>query len=83
MLVQRPRRAQTTDFKDGFAREIMAVPKKKTSKSRRNMRRSHDALTPTFAVVCPQCGDPTLRHRACPSCGHYRGKKVVEVNEDL
>ncbi|MCB0353737.1 MAG: 50S ribosomal protein L32 [Bdellovibrionales bacterium] len=61
----------------------MAVPKKKTSKSKRNMRRSHDALSRTFAIICPSCGEPMLRHRACPSCGEYRGKKVLDVSEAL
>lgn len=59
----------------------MAVPKKRKSKSRRNMRRSHDALERTFAVICSNCGEPTLRHRACPSCGHYRGRQVLKIEE--
>ncbi|MCB0334368.1 MAG: 50S ribosomal protein L32 [Bdellovibrionales bacterium] len=61
----------------------MPVPKKRTSKSKRDMRRSHDAISRTFAVVCPSCGEAKLRHRACPECGEYRGRKVLEVSEDL
>jgi large subunit ribosomal protein L32 len=57
----------------------MAVPKKRTSKSKRNMRRAHDALTPTYAIICPNCGEPVLRHRACKGCGYYRGRQVVAV----
>ncbi|MBX7137949.1 MAG: 50S ribosomal protein L32 [Oligoflexia bacterium] len=57
----------------------MPVPKKRTSHSKRNMRRSHHALSRTFAVVCSNCGEPTLRHRACPGCGQYRGKKLVDT----
>lgn len=60
----------------------MAVPKKKTSKSRRDMRRAHDALTPTFSVVCPNCAEPKLRHRACPACGQYRGHEIVKISEE-
>ena len=62
----------------------MAEPKKKTSKSRGGMRRSHDALSAHLSA-CPQCGDPKESHRVCPSCGHYRGKQVfaVEAEEDL
>jgi large subunit ribosomal protein L32 len=60
----------------------MAVPKKKTSKSRKNMRRAHDFLTPPAAAVCPQCKAPKLPHRACPSCGTYKGKEVLK-SEDL
>jgi large subunit ribosomal protein L32 len=59
----------------------MAVPKKKTSKSRKNMRRAHDFLTAPAASVCPQCKAPKLPHRACPSCGTYKGKEVVKTEE--
>lgn len=47
--------------------------------SKKNKRRSHHALTAPAFVACPQCGEPRLRHRACPSCGVYRGKKVIEA----
>ena len=57
----------------------MAVPKKRTSHSKRNMRRAHDALTRTYSIICPNCAEPTLRHRVCPSCGQYRGRQVFEV----
>jgi large subunit ribosomal protein L32 len=58
----------------------MAVPKKKTSKSRRDMRRAHDALKFTAAVEdCPACGELKLRHRVCLTCGEYRGVKVLDV----
>ncbi|WKZ57337.1 MAG: 50S ribosomal protein L32 [Bdellovibrionota bacterium] len=56
----------------------MMGPKKRTSKSRRDMRRSHDALAPSHPVVCSNCGEVTLRHRACPSCGMYRGRQIVK-----
>jgi large subunit ribosomal protein L32 len=56
----------------------MAVPKKRTSKSRKGMRRAHDKLTFTAAVmVCPSCGDLKLMHRVCESCGAYRGKQII------
>ena len=35
----------------------MATPKKKVSKSRRDMRRSHDALTSNAYQECPNCGE--------------------------
>lgn len=55
----------------------MAVPKKKTSKSRRDMRRSHLALQKTGgAVVCENCGSPRLPHSVCPVCGRYNGKQI-------
>lgn len=59
----------------------MAVPKKKTSKSRKNMRRAHDALTPVNYSVCPQCKAPKLPHRVCASCGTYKGREVLKAEE--
>jgi large subunit ribosomal protein L32 len=56
----------------------MAVPKKKTSKSKRDMRRAHDALAAPGISFCPQCKEPKQPHRVCASCGSYKGKDVVE-----
>ena len=57
----------------------MAVPKKKTSKSRKGMRRSHDALKNNAAVaLCENCGEAKLLHRVCEACGYYRGVQVIE-----
>ncbi len=58
----------------------MAVPKKKVSKSRRGMRRSHNALTLPNVILCT-CGEPTLSHRVCPSCGTYKGRQVLKQDE--
>lgn len=53
----------------------MAVPKRKTSKARRDKRRAqHKIATPTVAT-CSVCSAPKLPHRVCPSCGTYRGKR--------
>ncbi len=58
----------------------MAVPKRKTSKARKNTRRSNvwKISAPTL-VTCPNCKEYTLAHRACTSCGTYRGRQVIEV----
>jgi large subunit ribosomal protein L32 len=55
----------------------MAVPKKRTSLSRRKQRQAHDKLFPTFSILCPNCGEPVLRHRVCMACGQYRGKQLM------
>ena len=60
----------------------MAVPKHKTSKSKRDMRRSHQALEAPSLSTCPECGETKLPHHVCPSCGQYKGKKVTEGKED-
>jgi large subunit ribosomal protein L32 len=55
----------------------MAVPKKKTSKSRRNMRRSHLALQKINVIVDSETGEYRLPHRMCSSDLTYRGRKVI------
>ena len=59
----------------------MPNPVKRHSKSRRNMRRSHDFLTPPATSVCPQCNEPKMPHRACPNCGTYKGREVIEISK--
>src|SRR5438067_1864033 len=56
---------------------IMAVPKKKTSPSRRNMRRSHDALRSPAYAECPNCGELKRPHHLCTACGYYDGREVT------
>jgi large subunit ribosomal protein L32 len=55
----------------------MAVPKKKTSKSRRDMRRSHHKLSAIQVSECSNCGSYKLPHHLCDSCGHYNGRLIV------
>lgn len=58
----------------------MALPKKKTSKSKKNMRRSHHKVDVPNVVIC-DCGEPTLPHRACPVCGNYKGRQVLAKDD--
>jgi large subunit ribosomal protein L32 len=58
----------------------MAVPKRKTSPSKRNMRRSHDALKVTGYQECSNCGELKLPHNLCVACGHYNGREIVSVD---
>jgi large subunit ribosomal protein L32 len=59
----------------------MAVPKRRKTKARRDQRRSHDALAAPARSLCPQCRQPKPPHRACPNCGTYRGREVIETEE--
>lgn len=59
----------------------MAVPKKKTSKSRRDMRRAHHSLKSVTSMECPNCGELKLPHHVCGGCGHYDGREVVAKGE--
>ena len=57
----------------------MAVPKRKTSPSRRNRRRSHHALTIPAHADCPKCGEQKRPHHVCGACGHYADREVVKA----
>jgi large subunit ribosomal protein L32 len=57
----------------------MAVPKKKTSRARRDQRRAHRVLGKPNLAACPNCGEPHMPHRVCPECGYYKGRSVVAV----
>jgi len=57
----------------------MAVPKRKTSKSRKNKRRSHHALAAPARGRCAQCGEPRMPHRVCRTCGFYDGAARIEI----
>ncbi|MHB0978542.1 MAG: 50S ribosomal protein L32 [Thermoleophilia bacterium] len=59
----------------------MAVPKKKTSKARRDQRRATHQIPGPSVAECPQCHSPRLSHRVCPSCGMYGGRQVVQIDE--
>ncbi|MDH3743921.1 MAG: 50S ribosomal protein L32 [Acidobacteriota bacterium] len=61
----------------------MANPKRRHSKARRDRRRTHDALTTPPTATCDNCGEAKMPHRACPHCGHYRGREVIEGKESL
>ncbi len=57
------------------------LPKQKTSRTRRDKRRAHDALQAKNLVQCNNCGEMRLPHRVCPNCGHYKGREVIVVEE--
>lgn len=58
----------------------MAVQQNKKSRSRRDMRRSHDALSKPALSIEPTSGETHRRHHVSAD-GFYRGKKVVEGAE--
>lgn len=62
----------------------MGVPKKRTSKMRRDRRRAGNNKLKSAVQVnaCPNCGAATQPHRVCPACGFYKGKKVVAGSAD-
>jgi large subunit ribosomal protein L32 len=59
-----------------------AHPKRKTAKARKNERRSHIKVAElTDLVECPQCHSMKMPHRACPTCGTYKGREVIDLKE--
>ncbi len=59
----------------------MAVQQDKKSRSRRDMRRSHDALQAAALSIDSTTGERHRRHHITPD-GYYRGKKVIEKTGD-
>ena len=61
----------------------MAVPKRRTTRMKRNQRRAnHDKVGAPNLSPCPSCGDMMIPHRICPSCGTYKGRKLEAGTED-
>ena len=56
----------------------MAVPKRKTSPSKRNMRRSHDALIKLNIIEDKDSGEPRLSHKIDKSTGMYNGRQIIK-----
>lgn len=57
----------------------MPNPKRRHSKTRRDKRRTHDALKAVNFVKCQKCGEFKLSHRICPSCGHYNEREIIRI----
>jgi len=58
---------------------VPPLPKRKYAKARQGERRQHLRLIPPSLVACPNCRRPRRPHHACPHCGYYRGRPVVET----
>jgi len=64
----------------------MAVPFRRTSKTKKRMRRTHLKKEVATLTTCPNCGASIQPHRVCTECGFYKGKDVLhketENNEE-
>ncbi len=58
------------------------LPCQRKTRSQSRMRRSHQALKPTVAVRCPNCGSAKLPHAACPECGYVRPGLKLKVAQE-
>ena len=68
----------------------MAHPKRRTSKARKRIRRSHLAYSISALNSCPRCGSAKRPHRVCSNCGYYafdkggqKGEAVIQVEEQF
>ena len=59
----------------------MAVPKRKTSKSKRNMRRSHHAVKKVNIIEDKKTGEYRLSHHLDLKTGMYKGRQVLDPKE--
>jgi len=61
----------------------MAVPKRRSSKARKRKRRAHLALSSPGLTKCSNCGQTKAPHAVCANCGHYAGREVIRITEQL
>ena len=57
----------------------MAVPKRKTSKSRRDKRRSHHRISSSNVIEDKKTGEFRLSHHIDLKTGYYNGKKILDI----
>ena len=57
--------------------QLFAVPFRKTSKTRKRMRRTHYKISANEMTTCPKCGATIKPHRVCKNCGTYKVKKLL------
>ena len=61
----------------------MGVPKKRTSKQKRDQRRAANSkFTAANVIKCPKCGYPVVPHTVCSNCGTYRKHAVIPAEAD-
>ncbi len=59
----------------------MALPKRKSSHSRAAKRATHKKASGFGLSKCSNCGEPKLPHRICPTCGYYKDREVIKIEE--
>ena len=60
----------------------MAVPKRRTSRSKQGTRRSHHRVIPVQIQYCARCNEPVLPHRVCSNCGFYQGRDAIAMEDE-
>jgi len=60
----------------------MAVPFRRTSKTKKRMRRTHLKKEAGAITTCKKCGAAIRPHRACVACGNYKNENVLNIQEE-
>ena len=60
----------------------MAVPFRRTSKTKKRMRRTHLKKEVGALTTCSKCGATLRPHRACTKCGFYKGKETLKIKKE-
>lgn len=60
----------------------MPVPKRKTSRARRDKRQSCKFIRPKAFTACSHCSEAINPHQVCLRCGHYKGRKIIKTKLD-
>jgi large subunit ribosomal protein L32 len=59
------------------------LPKQKRSKTHQKTRQYQFRLKKLNLSVCPQCQKPKKPHQACPFCGTYSGRDVIDLDKKI
>lgn len=59
----------------------MGLPSQRRTPRSKKERASHFAIKKTGLSKCSECGASVLPHHACPKCGNYKGKKVIDTKK--
>ena len=62
--------------------QLFAVPFRRTSKTKKRMRRTHLKKEVGAITICPKCGEALRPHRACAKCGYYKNEDVLHVKKE-
>ena len=65
-----------------FNLQLFAVPFRRTSRTKKRMRRTHLKKEVGALAVCPKCGANLRPHRACAKCGYYKNEDVLHVKKE-
>lgn len=57
----------------------MAVPKRRTSRAKRDQRRGQRKIAIPHLVPCPQCHELKPIHRVCLNCGYYKDREAIKI----